>query len=79
MAERVGFEPTVSYPTPVFKTGALNQALPPLRGAKISDQGRFCKRQRKEKSRRHFDLSKRKNPLCCRAGFKVDCLTVRGA
>ena len=31
MAERVGFEPTVSFPTPVFKTGALNQALPPLR------------------------------------------------
>ena len=26
MAERVGFEPTVGYkPTPIFKTGALNQ------------------------------------------------------
>lgn len=30
VAERVGFEPTVSCPTPVFKTGALNQALPSL-------------------------------------------------
>ena len=26
MAERVGFEPTVGYkPTPIFKTGAINQ------------------------------------------------------
>ena len=26
MADRVGFEPTVSCPTPVFKTGALNHS-----------------------------------------------------
>jgi hypothetical protein len=26
MAERVGFEPTVSFPTPVFKTGAINRS-----------------------------------------------------
>ena len=26
LAERVGFEPTVGYkPTPIFKTGAINQ------------------------------------------------------
>ena len=25
MAERVGFEPTVGYPTPVFKTGTFGQ------------------------------------------------------
>ncbi len=25
MAERVGFEPTEGYPSPVFKTGALDQ------------------------------------------------------
>jgi hypothetical protein len=30
MAERVGFEPTVPFSTSVFKTGALNRALPPL-------------------------------------------------
>ena len=26
MVDRVGFEPTVSCPTPVFKTGALNHS-----------------------------------------------------
>ena len=30
MAERVGFEPTEVLPSSVFKTGALNRALPPL-------------------------------------------------
>ena len=30
LAEGEGFEPTVSYPTPVFKTGALSHsAIPP--------------------------------------------------
>src|SRR5690606_31183192 len=29
MAEGVGFEPTVSCPTPVFKTGALNRSATP--------------------------------------------------
>ena len=31
MAEEVGFEPTVSFPTTVFKTAAINQTLPLLR------------------------------------------------
>ena len=26
MAERVGFEPTLGYPKPVFKTGAINHS-----------------------------------------------------
>ena len=26
MAERVGFEPTLGYPKPVFKTGAINRS-----------------------------------------------------
>lgn len=26
LAERVGFEPTVGFPTPVFKTGALDHS-----------------------------------------------------
>ena len=34
MADRVGFEPTEVLPSPVFKTGALNQALPPIRKRK---------------------------------------------
>ncbi len=29
LAEGVGFEPTVSCPTPVFKTGALNRSATP--------------------------------------------------
>lgn len=29
LAEGVGFEPTVSCPTPVFKTGALNHSATP--------------------------------------------------
>ena len=28
MARRLGFEPRVSFDTPVFKTGALSQTLP---------------------------------------------------
>ena len=31
MAEGEGFEPSVACATSVFKTGALNQTLPPLR------------------------------------------------
>lgn len=30
LAEEVGFEPTIGFPIPVFKTGALNRsAIPP--------------------------------------------------
>ena len=39
MAEGVGFEPTVTCATPVFKTGAFNQTLPPLRGKSRADDG----------------------------------------
>jgi hypothetical protein len=38
-AEGAGFEPATSYPVPVFKTGAINQAPPPLRAL-----GRRCRR-----------------------------------
>jgi hypothetical protein len=31
-AEGAGFEPATGYPVPVFKTGAINRTLPPLRG-----------------------------------------------
>ena len=37
MAEGEGFEPSVACATSVFKTGALNQALPPLRLGKSMD------------------------------------------
>ena len=30
LAERVGFEPTEVLPSPVFKTGAIDQTLPSL-------------------------------------------------
>lgn len=30
LAEGEGFEPPKSFPLPVFKTGAISQALPPL-------------------------------------------------
>tara|TARA_Y100000590_G_scaffold100074_1_gene113763 strand:- start:35871 stop:36107 length:237 start_codon:yes stop_codon:yes gene_type:complete len=30
IAEGEGFEPPKSFPLPVFKTGAISQALPPL-------------------------------------------------
>ena len=37
LAEGVGFEPTVSFPTPVFKTGAIvRSAIPPRCGPKSS-------------------------------------------
>ncbi|MDQ1340697.1 MAG: hypothetical protein QG567_1855 [Campylobacterota bacterium] len=35
MAGRVGFEPTEVLPSPVFKTGALNRALPPTRSKNV--------------------------------------------
>ena len=37
-AEGVGFEPTVGFPTPVFKTGAIDHsATPPLIGSLAVD------------------------------------------
>src|ERR1035437_8911597 len=38
MAEGVGFEPTVSFPTSVFKTDAIDHsATPPVRGSRTDD------------------------------------------
>ena len=39
MAEGEGFEPSVTFATSVFKTGALNQTLPPLRVGETLDKG----------------------------------------
>lgn len=41
MAEGEGFEPSVARATSVFKTGALNQTLPPLRWREFSEAERF--------------------------------------
>ena len=38
VAEGVGFEPTIDFSMPVFKTGAFNQALPPLLDWFITNQ-----------------------------------------
>ena len=46
MAEGEGFEPSVAFATSVFKTGALNQTLPPLRVGETLDKGvEFGKQQ----------------------------------
>ncbi len=52
MAEREGFEPSVSYPTAVFKTAALNHStISPEKcdnADKIARKGRFFKFKRKK-------------------------------
>ncbi len=49
MAEGEGFEPSVACATSVFKTGALNQTLPPLRvGVSFERENAFCKKKRME-------------------------------
>ena len=46
MAEGEGFEPSVACATSVFKTGALNQTLPPLRvGRTLRNKVVFGKQQ----------------------------------
>ena len=46
MAEGEGFEPSVACATSVFKTGALNQTLPPLRvGRTVRNKAVFGKQQ----------------------------------
>ena len=46
MAEGEGFEPSVACATSVFKTGALNQTLPPLRvGRTLRNKAVFGKQQ----------------------------------
>ena len=46
MAEGEGFEPSVACATSVFKTGALNQTLPPLRvGRTLRNKADFGKQQ----------------------------------
>jgi hypothetical protein len=37
MAEGVGFEPTVGYPTLDFESSALNRTQPPFLGQVLSD------------------------------------------
>ena len=51
MAEGEGFEPSVACATSVFKTGALNQTLPPLRvGQTLRNKAVFGKQQTSKKS-----------------------------
>ena len=49
LAEEVGFEPTVGFPTPVFKTGAFDHsATPPVFSASSGEDGEtFCRGQEK--------------------------------
>ncbi len=55
MAERVGFEPTVSCPTPVFKTGAINRSTTSPCGGRCQirriDQAKKSSRSKKIRSR----------------------------
>ena len=52
LAEGEGFEPSVACATSVFKTGALNQTLPPLRvGIDLREICRLCKSQNKDFSK----------------------------
>lgn len=52
MAEGEGFEPSVACATSVFKTGALNQTLPPLRvEIDLREIRRLCKSQNKDFSK----------------------------
>ena len=37
MAEGVGFEPTVGFPTLDFESSALNRTQPPFRGLRMVD------------------------------------------